>query len=148
MTLEILLEAGPLALLAHPRRSGPIEVWASDHFIAGNRVIVPEIAFYEVRREVVRLRQQVSLERLDQLPAGFPYAPITTRIIVRATELWAQARRSGRPTADPQALDTDVILAATPLELTSQASDVVVATSNVGHLAQFVDARPWQTITP
>ena len=31
--------------------------------------------------------------------------------MLRAAELWAQARRRGRPTADPKELDCDVILA-------------------------------------
>jgi uroporphyrinogen-III synthase len=39
----------------------------------------------------------------------------------------------------PAELDADVILAATALELASQASDVIVATSTSA-LAQFVDA--------
>ena len=62
--------------------------------------------------------------------------------MLRAAELWAQARQQGYPTADPQALDGDVILAAQALTLHG-----IVATDNVGHLARFVDARPWQEIT-
>ena len=149
MTAHIVLDAGPLSLLAHPRRSGPIEEWATQHFTAGNRIVVPEIAYYEVRRELVRLGQRPGLERLDALPTSFPYLPITTEIVVRASELWAEARLRRRATADPKALDADVILAATALSVSLAEDDtVVVATGNVGHLAQFVDARLWESIHP
>lgn len=50
------------------------------------------------------------------------------------------------PTADPRALDGDVILAAQASLLLSQGDEVVVATTNVGHLAQFIDAREWGLI--
>jgi hypothetical protein len=60
----------------------------------------------------------------------------------RAAEFWAQARNLGIPTAPPEALDADVILAA-------QAARVgaIVATENVGHLARFVTALHWRAIT-
>ena len=78
----------------------------------------------------------------------FDYAPITTDVIVRAAELWAQARIRGLPTTPPDALDGDVILAAQAL-LTAGPGDVMtVATDNVGHLARFVDAQPWERILP
>jgi len=65
-----------------------------------------------------------------------------------AAELWAQARNRGLPTAPPEALDGDAILAASAL-LSAGPGDVVkVATDNVGHLAQFVDAQPWEKIVP
>ena len=61
--------------------------------------------------------------------------------MLKAAELWAQARNSGLPTADPKALDCDVILAAQALE-----KDGIVATENVGHLSRFVDARDWRDL--
>ena len=65
----------------------------------------------------------------------------------RAAELWAAARKRGRPTADPAALDADVILAAQAQLLAELTGDVVVvATDNARHLGQFVDARRWQEI--
>ncbi len=72
----------------------------------------------------------------------FVYQPITTDIMMKAAELWAYARKIGRPTADPQALDGDVILAA-------QAQHVkgVVATENVDHLSLFVEAAHWKDLT-
>ena len=66
---------------------------------------------------------------------------LSTPIMLRAAELWAEARRRGRPTADPQALDCDVILAAQAL-----AMDATVVTDNVGHLALFVEAKSWRDI--
>ena len=69
--------------------------------------------------------------------------------MIRAAELWAEARRHGRPTADPAALDADVIIAS-QVQLFAEAmrEPVVVVTMNVRHLAQFVDARRWQEIEP
>ena len=75
-------------------------------------VFVPEIADYEVRRELLRIGATTGLRRLDQVKATLDYAPITTAVMLRAAELWAAARRAGRPMAPPEALDGDCILAA------------------------------------
>jgi hypothetical protein len=61
--------------------------------------------------------------------------------MLRAAALWAQARRRGRPTADPKELDCDVILAAQALEV-----GAMVVTDNIGHLALFVEAKSWRDI--
>ena len=104
-------------------------------------VFVSEIADYEVRRELIRADRPVGLARLNALKTTLPYLPLTTPIMLRAAELWAEARRRGRPTADPQALDCDVILAAQAL-----AMGATVVTDNVGHLALFVEAKSWRDI--
>jgi len=104
-------------------------------------VFVSEIADYEVRRELIRADRPVGLARLNALKTTLPYLPLTTSIMLRAAELWAEARRRGRPTADPQALDCDVILAAQAL-----AMGATVVTDNVGHLALFVEAKSWRDI--
>ena len=61
--------------------------------------------------------------------------------MLKAAELWAEARRSGMPTADPKELDCDVILAAQALGI-----DGIVATENIGHLSRFVAAKHWYDI--
>jgi hypothetical protein len=67
-----------------------------------------------------------------------------------AAKLWAEVRQKGMPTAEPASLDIDCILAAqaitTASTLSVDPSDVVVATSNVGHLSRFVNAEMWETI--
>lgn len=71
---------------------------------------------------------------------------LTDDDLLRAAELWALARKQGRPTADRFALDIDVILAAQALSLKLPDDQFVVATENVGHLGQFVPARDWRSV--
>jgi predicted nucleic acid-binding protein len=111
------------------------------HMDTFTTVFVTEIADYEVRRELLRADRPVGLARLNALKTTLPSLPLTTPIMLRAAELWAEARRRGRPTADPQALDCDVILAAQAL-----AMGATVVTDNVGHLSLFVEAKSWRDI--
>jgi hypothetical protein len=60
--------------------------------------------------------------------------------------LWAESRRRGLVTADPQALDIDVILAAQALNAGIPISNFVVATSNLKHLAGLVPCGEWSAI--
>ncbi len=66
--------------------------------------------------------------------------------MLQAAQLWAEARRKGKPTADNKALDGDVILASQALLLEKMEHQVIIATSNTKHLTLFVDAREWQNI--
>jgi len=108
--------------------------------------MLPEIADYEVRRELLRASKVAGIRQLDQLKSLIIYLPITTQVMLKAAELWAEARRAGRPTADPNALDGDVILAAQAILVANEGNEIVIATTNVGHLSQFVDAREWRLI--
>jgi hypothetical protein len=72
--------------------------------------------------------------------------PITTAVMLRAAQFWAQARKTGKPTADNAAIDADVILAAQAAILIDEGSDTVIATSNPRHLALFAPAAEWQSI--
>jgi predicted nucleic acid-binding protein len=143
----ILLDAGPLGLAVHPRPVPGFREWLASLRATDATIVVPEIAHYELRRELLRIDQQGSIERLDRLIDACRYAPITTPVILRAAQLWAETRRRGRPTADDRALDGDVILAATALEMMDGGDDVVVATTNVGHISRFVPAALWGDIT-
>jgi len=111
--------------------------------MSGYQIIVPEIADYEVRRELLRAGKTHGLARLDLLKNTLDYLPLTTNVMLKAAELWAQARNQGTPTADAKALDCDVILAAQAL-----AENGIVATENVGHLSLFVEAKDWRDILP
>jgi len=149
VSLVVLLDAGPLGLLAYSRAlpaATRCRQWLSSLGASGTRVIVPEITDFEVRRELLRAGLMRGIIRLDALKAGAEYAPLTTETMMRTAEFWADARRQGRPTAGPHELDCDVTLAAQATLVARPGEHVVVATTNVGHLARFVDARDWRNI--
>lgn len=143
----LVLDSGPLGLLSNPATAGPAgeaRDWARERIGAGDRLVVPEIADYEVRRELLRARKARGIERLDDLRT-LGYAPLTTDVMEQAAALWAEVRNKGVPTAHDHALDGDVILAAQARSLGGR-RDVVVVTTNVKHLERFVDARLWTDV--
>jgi predicted nucleic acid-binding protein len=147
----VFLDSKPLGLVSSPR--GNLEAircraWAMDLLAAGVRVFVPEIADYEVRRELLRRRAKAALRRLDQVKAMCEYAALTTDAMLKAAELWATARQAGLVTAPAEALDGDVILTAQALQIAGLGDVVTVATENVRHFSHFVDAQPWEKIVP
>jgi predicted nucleic acid-binding protein len=149
MTQIVLLDAGPLGLLTRSPRipeAAACYTWLRTRLASGSRVLLPEIADYEVRRELLRLKARSALHRLDALHDETIYLPLTTPVMRRAAELWAQMRQQGTPTADPQALDGDVILAAQALAVPEPGDTAIVATTNVGHLGRLVPAARWQDI--
>lgn len=153
MLQAVLLDTHPLSLVC--QRHGKPDADACRHWLAGClraglRVYVPEVADYEVRRELIRARRASSIARLDRFSVLAPgrYMAITTAAMRRAAELWAESRQAGAPTADPQALDGDVILAGQALTMGLPASDLVIATSNPRHISRFVSADLWQNILP
>jgi hypothetical protein len=122
--------------------------WVNDLTSAGVRVFDPEICDYELRRELIRAGKAAGVLRLDEVKVTLEYAAITTDVMLLAADLWAQARNRGLATAPNEALDGDVILAALALITADPGDTVTIATDNVGHLAQFVDAQPWEKIVP
>jgi hypothetical protein len=64
--------------------------------------------------------------------------------MLKAAEFWATARRMGRQSADDAALDADMIIAAQAAALSN--GGLVIATTNVRHLALFAPARVWREI--
>lgn len=141
MTDILLLDAGVLGQASHPRRNPEFAQWFDRLLTTDTEVVIPEIADYEVRRELLRAERSVGIQRLDQLKVALRYLPITTPVMLRAAQLWAEARKRGRPTADPKELDCDVVLAAQALEV-----EAVVVTDNIGHLSLFVEAKSWQDL--
>ncbi len=146
-----MLDSGPLGF-ACGRPGAPLldrcRHWIIGLSARGVEVAVPEIADYEVRRELARIRALASRKRLDALvaPGRLSYVPITTTEWRKAAEFWADARHRGVPTASADSLDAGVILAACAVTIGQPGDQVIVATLNVGHLGRFCDARQWTTI--
>ena len=147
----VLLDSGPLGQAC--RRPGtPLadqcRLWIDGLIARSVEVVVPEISDYEVRRELARINASGSLHRLDDLvtQGGLSYQPVSTAAWRQAALFWADARLLGLPTAPPDALDADVILAACAVTIGQPGDQILVATQNVGHLARYCDARLWTTI--
>ena len=144
-----MLDSSPVGLITNPK-ANPLakdcQQWFYTLLQRKYKVILPEIVDYEIRRELLRANKLSGLRRLDQLKSEILYLPITTEIMLKAAELWAKARQQGKPTADNQALDGDVILASQALALKNIDYEVIIATSNKKHLSLFTEAENWQTI--
>lgn len=62
----------------------------------------------------------------------------------QAALFWSQARQQGQPTAGDKTIDADIILVAQAVTL--GIPNVVIATTNVGHLSRFISADLWHNI--
>jgi predicted nucleic acid-binding protein len=150
---EIVLDTGPLGI-ATKRRGVPdaeaCRTWIAECIRNGTSFIVPAIAYYEVRRELERLGNSSGIRRLDAFCDAVPgrYLPLSDSALRLGCRLWAGARNAGTPTADPKELDCDVLIAAQALDIRVAVSCLIIATTNVGHLSQFVAADLWTNISP
>ncbi len=147
--MVVFLDSGPLGMASNPKSSpdnDACQEWLEDLVQQGVRVIVPEIADYEVRRELLRASKKTGIARLDRVKEALEYLPITTEAILLAASLWAQARQQGQPTADANSLDGDVILAAQALTMGLPEGEILIASDNIGHLSRFVPTKHWRDI--
>jgi predicted nucleic acid-binding protein len=143
----VLLDTGVLAAITHPRAFSDIREWLQGLLHSGVMVFVPEIADYELRRELLRAEKQKSIIRLNSLKTNLEFLPIDTYTMLMAAEFWADARNRGYQTADDKALDADVILAAQAVVASRRFGfDLTIATTNIGHLARFCKADRWENI--
>ncbi len=158
--IAVILDETPLSLLTqkqgHPQ-GDVCKAWYLALEAAGSRFYVPEIADFEIRRELLRVAVKTgstaSVGRLDIFIAAEAdrYLPLTTPAVRLAAALWAQVRNQGRTTAPPEALDGDALIAAQANLFNSAAfglSATVVATANVGHLSALTNAALWRDILP
>lgn len=151
----ILLDSGPLGLVTNPKggaESQDCKAWLYALPDLGHVALLPEIIDYEHRRELILANLAEAVSRLDALKSSGAYLPVSEAAYLQAAEFWASARRQGLPTADRFALDADVILAAQAVTLDPAdweqppGTPVLIATTNVGHLSRFADARLWRNI--
>lgn len=133
----ILLDTHPLSKVTHPKIEPKVQQWVKFLRDSKTELRIPEIADYELRRELIREGKKKSLERLDALSQMF-VIPITPETMRKAAELWAWIRNQGKPTASNDSLDGDVILAAQAILQLKSFDEVIVVTTNVKHISRFV----------
>ncbi len=155
MRRTLILDSFPLSCMGKlPDDSAQLtercRIWVMSCAAMGNRIVVPAIIYYETLRELERRGASSQITRLQRFCFHSPidFLELGTRHLEFAAKLWAQARNDGKPTASPDALDADVILAAQTLSLKLPPDQYIVATTNIGHLTQFVSADLWTNILP
>lgn len=155
--LIALLDSGPLSLVTHPKGGSVAQEcknWLAGLLADGHTALVPEICYYEVRRELKRseLRAGVpsaGLAALDSFVGDFGVVTLTSGVMRLAGEFWAQARHARFQGAPDAALDADMILCAqaqliNPNDWDMAGGTVVIATGNLKHLESFAAARHWR----
>jgi predicted nucleic acid-binding protein len=150
MTHLLVLDASVVGAITNPKQTNAIvrdcQSWFRRSLTRQSIFVLPEIADYEIRRELLRGKKINGLKKLDELKSAIYYYPIDSEIMLTAAQLWAESRQRGMPTADARELDGDVILAAQAIQLQAKGYEVTIVTTNVGHLAQFVTASHWQDL--
>lgn len=149
----VLLDAGLVGLaISEPRGKNPARDAEGRGFrgwllMAPHTFAVADVTRYEAEREWHRLGATRQLATLAAFLERIPGVEVTPEVWGRAAALWGAVRRAGKPTAAPEALDADAILAAVAAELAREGERVIIATTNVGHLRTLgADARGWQDI--
>jgi hypothetical protein len=154
MARLIMLDSGPLGLIVRaPNKPQVVRciTWLNAISATGTTILIPEIAHYEVHRELFRIRAVGGLRRLDHAldpGSGFRHLTLSTDAIIKAAEFWALLRQSGIPTASPDAIDADAILAGQAAFAGQPGDTVTIATTNLAHLSRFpgIDAQTWDQI--
>jgi hypothetical protein len=69
MSRVVLLDSSPLGMVTNPRATSislECQLWFDSLESRGYEAMLPEIADYEVRRELLRVGKVASIRRLDQ----------------------------------------------------------------------------------
>lgn len=149
MSRAVLLDTHPLSQVTHPKINPKVQQWLRSLGKIETVIRVPEIADYELRRELLRKGNQKSIDRLNKL-SQICLIPLTPERMRKAAELWAWVRNQGKPTASNDSLDGDVILAAQAILQLKSFDQVIVITTNLKHISRFesegICVVDWQQI--
>ncbi len=97
MSRVVLLDTGTLGMVFHPRPNRDVVEWVRSLLLSGAEILVPEIADYEVRRELLGANKVKGITRLDELKRTMGYVRITTDAMLEAADFWSAARIGGEP---------------------------------------------------
>ena len=149
----VVLDSTPLSLLAQKQghlKGDACWAWAKRLMTATEcTLFIPEVADYEVRRELLRLKNAGAVSRLDELRQTAVFLPLATDAILLAATLWAETRQRGRPTSDAKALDADALITAQVrlLFLEDYAlTTAVIATGDIKDMTALATVGPMPTV--
>jgi predicted nucleic acid-binding protein len=151
----IFIDSSVLGQLCNPNTTdnlAALENWFERSLIRST-VVTSMVCDYEVRRGLLLTRKQgliaSGLPLLDDLHQLIDFLPVDQTIWTLAADIWSSARASGQPTAGDKNLDADMIICGTWQDLATRypGQQVVIATTNVRHLARFTNAVRWEDLS-
>ncbi|MBI4748412.1 MAG: nucleic acid-binding protein [Acidobacteria bacterium] len=149
MNRYVLFDTSILSEVTNPKQTDlrvKMSEWVQSLVLNQITIVVPEICDYELRRELIRGNKTNGIKRLDEFIGYHLYLPINSKVMKKAAQYWADARKQGKQTTDDCKLDADMILCAQANSLAGQGYNVEVATENLRHLTLFVVAKKWDQI--
>lgn len=142
----VVLDSLPLAELC--RKKIKDEVGNLLLFLRNQKISlrVAEITEYELRRELLRSQRYRSDNRLNKFYLTNRIIPIDRLALIKASEIWAELRNLGIPTASNERIDIDTIMIAQSLTLKKDFQEVIILTSDPEDISRFCryGIRVWQ----
>lgn len=151
----IFLDTNILGKLTNPNQlqsAFECQIWFERLLARGVYFVSSELCFYEVKRGLVLAQKKggisKGIEKINDLRNVVDFLEINRQVADLATEIWAESRLKGKPTADEKNIDIDIIIAAHWQLLTGEfpGRTIIVSTTNIKHLSSFTNAQEWQDI--
>ena len=118
--MVVILDSGILILvIADPEVSNEAkqcQAWLERLLSRGIYIIVPEICDYEVRRGLIFEDKRkgrvngIKLQALNKIKSSIDFVPLTSRVLLKAAELWAEVQINGR--GNRKGVNVDMIVSA------------------------------------
>jgi tRNA(fMet)-specific endonuclease VapC len=136
---EALLDTDMLSEVLK-RKDQQVLTTARDYLVEHQRFAFSAITVYEIIRGMRANRAVRQLAGFLRTVGTSDVLPVSVPVLMRAADLWAEARNGGHPRDD-----ADLIIAATALE-----SRRVLVTGNTQHFAWIPGLRlaDWRSATP
>ena len=133
----VILDSKPLGEICNPINQEKIKPLIK--FLKKSKITrrVAEITDYELRRELTLQGLTKGISNLNKFKQRQQIVPIDSESLLLATELWAELRKEGQPTADKKNIDCDVIMVAQALQLRKQFEQIIILTIDVKDLIRF-----------
>jgi hypothetical protein len=116
----VFLDSGIIGLLSNPNKRARVlacEDWLYGLLAKGVYVVSSDICDYEVRRnlvlESIRFDKQLQpLASLDELHEFIEFLPVTSKVLIAASDVWAKSRLQGQAMSNAISIDVDSIICA------------------------------------
>lgn len=151
----IFLDTNILGKLSNPNQVGETfkcQQWFEKLLVRGVYFVSSELCFYEVKRSLILAVKKGGtnrgIKKLEELRLFVDVLVVNKQISELASQIWAETKLQGIPTANLENIDIDIIISAHWQLLNQEfpGRSIIVSTTNIKHLGLLTDAREWHNI--